>query len=250
MTGFTQVITLIGAGGKTTMLQSLTQEISDRGQNVIATTTTKVYPVSFGSVWPEPVLPPPLEIEYPCFWYAGLESENKWIGPTVDQVDEAIRRDQAENKKGASQGAKKVWVIEGDGAREKKLKCWGSHEPQIPTESQCAVLIVHGGLWGKVLTDEEVHRGEMCPGIIGEVWTREKALEYILNSPVFYPRYKDLFWIVLFNEYEDKKDKKDNDDVNFEIVDLKKGDHNTFPAHLRIASGNVKEGLLLWYDLW
>lgn len=252
MTRYAQVIVLIGAGGKTTTLQSLTEEIRTQEKNVIGTTTTKVYPLPFRTLWKNPLLPPPLESEYPCFWYADEEARNsKWIGPTVNIIDQALRL----------MIEKCIYVIEGDGAREKKLKCWASHEPQIPFESQVAILMIQGDLWGKILTEEEIHRPEKCSEIVGKPWLGETAAEYIMNSPVFYPRYKLLHWIVLFNEYEvinsQYFDHTSYIKRTIECLQKHLGDHLSHvqeqdikPVHLRIASGNVKEGRLRWYDLW
>lgn len=252
MTRYAQVIVLIGAGGKTTTLQSLTEEINAQGKNVVGTTTTKVYPLAFRKLWKNPLLPPPLESEYPCFWYAEEETENnKWIGPTVDIIDQALSRTLKNS----------IWVIEGDGAHERKLKCWATHEPQIPFGSQVAILMIQGDLWGKILTGEEIHRPEKCSKRVGKPWSGEAAAEYIMNSPVFYPRYKELQWIVLFNEYEGVNSKYFDHTLyierTLECIQKNLGDQLSpvqepaiLPDHLRIASGNVKEGRLRWYDLW
>lgn len=252
MTSYAQVIVLIGAGGKTTTLQSLTEEVYALGKNAIGTTTTKVYPVPLRTLWKSPLSPPPQESEYPCFWYTAEEAGNsKWIGPTVNILDQAIRLTLKNS----------IWVIEGDGAREKKLKCWASHEPQIPSESQAAILMIQGDLWGKILTEQEIHRPEKCPGLVGTPWSGEAAAEYILNSPIFYPRYKKLHWIVLFNEYQVDNSKYFDHAFYIEsTLDCLQRhlsdplsyvqEQDILPAHLRIASGNVKEGRLRWYDLW
>jgi probable selenium-dependent hydroxylase accessory protein YqeC len=257
MTNFAQVITLIGAGGKSTTLQALTTEIQAHGEKVIATTTTKVYPLPFQGVWRDKVLPPPADMEYPCFWHAGIIENDtvnrelspiKWLGPSVERIDQVLR-----SKEGLDCLSKEAnWVIEGDGARGKKLKCWDLHEPQIPLESQCAILVIHGGLWGKALVQEDVHRLEKCPGLAGEVWNEEKAVEYILNSPVFYPQYQKFFWIIFFNEYKEFKSKDlENSYLNIrQLLQSKARSVNLGPVHLRVASGNIREGKLRWYDLW
>lgn len=267
MTEFAPVITLIGAGGKTTTLQTLTKEIHALGHQVIATTTTKVYPMPFLSLWRGTENPPPQDIETPCFWYTEPDLEKrKWIGPSKEVVDQAIREAKHRSGQGESnQGRLRdpIWIIEGDGAREKKLKCWASHEPQIPTETQCGILILDGGLWGKVLTDEAIHRAEECPGLVGQSWTVEKGVNYLLRSPVFDPRYKNIFWIVLFNEFEAFTQNPTNQMYNkrylAELVaklretfqgQSRSKDLNLRPSHLRIASGNAKEGRVRWCDLW
>lgn len=250
MTERAPVITLIGAGGKTTTLQVLVQEIQALGKPVIATTTTKVYPLSWAALWREPTVPPPLE-KTPCFWYANEDSgegeENKkWRGPDKRDIDQAI----------LSMPGNICWVVEGDGARGRKLKCWDAHEPQIPSQTRCAVLLVAGDLWTKILSPDEIHRSGKCPALVGKQWSGETAAQYILSSPVFDPEMKEYYWIVLFNEYEESKTKLKTFSyyIKSMIADLEKylyaAPEICKPQHLRIASGNVKEGRVEWYDLW
>lgn len=251
MTRYTEVITIIGAGGKTTALESLASQIHAQGKKVIGTTTTKVYPMAWKAVWKNPVLPPPMGCEHPCFWYASEEAENqKWIGPTVDILDQALRL-RLEHPENFEDN---LWLIEGDGARGKKLKCWDSHEPQIPQGSQCAILVISGGLWGRILTGEEVHRSEKCPGLVGRAWSGEAAAKYILSSPVFYSRYQALDWIVFFNEFD--MDNPEYSENTFYIESTSGCLEKYFkkqlikPLHLRIAFGNARKGRIRWYDLW
>ncbi len=262
MTRYAQVITLIGAGGKTTTLQSLAEQINAQGKNVIGTTTTKVYPMTWKAVWKNPLLSPPIGSEYPCFWYAREEAENqKWIGPTVDILDQALRL-RVEHPETLEDN---LWLIEGDGAREKKLKCWDSHEPQIPLGSRCAILVISGGLWGRILTGEEIHRSEKSPGLVGRAWSGEAAAKYILSSPAFYAEYEALDWIVFFNEYDIGNPEYSESALYIEsVIDCLKKDFKNHlenhssqarkqvikPLHLRIASGNARKGRIRWYDLW
>lgn len=250
MTEHAPVITLIGAGGKTTTLQALTQEIQALGKPVIATTTTKVYPLSWAVRWRDPIYPPPLE-KTPCFWYAAEDfgegkDSKKWRGPDKIYIDQAIQ----------SMPESVCWVIEGDGARGKKLKCWDSHEPQIPLSTRCAVLLIAGDLWERTLSAEEIHRSERCPDLVGKPWSGEAAAQYILSSPVIDPKMKAYHWIVLFNEYEESKMKLNT--FSFCIKSMIGNLQNYFhsapeiskPQHLRLASGSIKEGRAEWYDLW
>ncbi|MEL1133747.1 selenium cofactor biosynthesis protein YqeC [Desulfitobacterium sp. THU1] len=248
MTGYAEVIVFIGAGGKTTALQALAQEIHSQGRRVIGTTTTKVYPMpsSFWQSWERPDIPPPQGIDKPCFWYRGNGEENKWLGPRVQIVDQAL------NERTKDSG---VWLVEGDGARGKKLKCWNQHEPQIPLKSQVAILLISGGLWGRTLTEEEIHRSEECPEFLGGLWASENAADYILNSPVFYPEYKELSWIVLFNAFNDPS-YSNLEGISQAVLKSLEGQFinsrpsRTQPRHLRIAEGDVKKGSLTCCDLW
>lgn len=248
MTGYSDGVVLIGAGGKTTTLQALAEEIDAQGKRVIGTTTTKVYPVksSFWNGYKNPDAPSSLEIKSPCFWYKD-KIENKWLGPSLEKVDLAMK-DRVQYKIN--------WVIEGDGAREKQLKCWNHHEPQIPSQSQCAILLISGDLWGKILTEKEIHRPEKCPELLGRPWTPERATEYILNSPVFKADYQKLSWVVLFNTFEKANEVSDKiEETIHGILKIKENGlqdtkNRTKPKHLRFAEGDVKKGILECYDLW
>lgn len=260
MSGRAQIITLIGAGGKTTCLQKITKEIASAGLRLIATTTTKVFPEHSLKVWKDPDYPPPQEQGQSCFWYAEIEEKSgKWIGPSLKTVDEAIDRELCfmENKI----DHKRFWVIEGDGARGRKLKCWASHEPQIPRRTVRAVLVLDGGLWGRVLQAEQVHRPENCPGLIGPVWHAEKAWDYFLKSPVFAPQYNQMSWVILLNFNGNNTDNQFSDsfiprkslqdlvtkwaEIQGKIIELK-----SKPKHLRLAAGDAEEGKIEWCDLW
>lgn len=252
MTGRAQVVTFIGAGGKTTCLRSLTHEIDAAEHRVIATTTTKVFPEESMKGWQNPN-PPPFEQEGACFWYAQVEDKSgKWMGPPVQAVDTAIA--------GARTVSDLHWVIEGDGARGLKLKCWAPHEPQIPRLSDCVVLVLDGGLWGRVLQEEQVHRPAGCLDLLGHVWNAESAWRYFLRSPVFAPQYRQMSWVILLNHRGDNAEENEDllepwepflelnrrwADMQWEVKDLKYR-----PKHLRIAAGDVKEGKLQWFDLW
>ena len=248
MTGRGQVVTFIGAGGKTTCLQSITREIDSAGHRVIATTTTKVFPEEQMKGWKNPK-PPPYEQEGACFWYVDvLEESGKWLGPPLKAVDAAILE---EITRGASGSSKRFWVIEGDGARGLKLKCWGPHEPQIPGRSDCVVLVLDGGLWGKILQAEQVHRPADCLDLLGHVWNAEKAWRYFLRSPVFAPQYRQMSWVILLNN-ESMNSYKPLLDLNQRWAEIQREvqDLEYWPIHLRIAAGDVKEGKLQWFDLW
>lgn len=257
MTKCKHVITFIGAGGKTTCLQTITQEIDSAGQRVIATTTTKVFPEQHIMAWKN-VCPPPQSIKSACFWYTQVEDESgKWIGPSLKAVDGAIADDLQNDC---------FWVIEGDGARGRKLKCWASHEPQIPNRTECAVLVLDRGLWGNVLMADQVHRWELCQNLIGHIWNADQAWSYFLGSPVFASQYGHMDWVILLNssgkieEGESLKEVKDSSDSGDPLQNLRSRwveirqdilNLRLFkPRHLRLAAGDAKEGDLRWFDLW
>ncbi|AFM41031.1 putative selenium-dependent hydroxylase accessory protein YqeC [Desulfosporosinus acidiphilus SJ4] len=278
MTKQARVITLIGAGGKTTCLQTLTQEIHAAGFPVIATTTTKVYPERHLKPWLHS-MPPPFASKTAYFWYSGAEERSgKWLGHSLSAVDDAVLGDvDGPITHSNDHPGRRHWIIEGDGARERRLKCWAGHEPQIPLQSDCGVLVVDGRLWGQELKPEDVHRAECCPDLFNNQWTEESAWRYFRKSPVFYPQYQHLAWVILLNIHDQPDPIKiksfeesifpemENQAGLPELKDLvvllealyRRGVEEVFskapetkPRSLRIAAGDAKGGKLLWFDLW
>lgn len=254
MTRRANVITFIGAGGKTTSLRQLTQEIYAAGHNVVATTTTKVYPEENFPSWQSSCCPPSAKRGL-WFWYARREPENdKWVGPDRETVDAAIEANIS--LKGTEWA--RAWVIEGDGAKGRRLKCWDAHEPQIPLQTQCAVLILREELWGKTLHVEDVHRPERCPDLLGSVWNGTRLWRYVLKSPVFDARFKHMSWVVFLNgSNEMEKDRTTSSEYILKTLEAlwpKVQQLDAYPSrmplHLRIAAGDAKEGKIQWFDLW
>ncbi|MDQ7096978.1 selenium cofactor biosynthesis protein YqeC [Desulfosporosinus sp. PR] len=272
MTNRARVITLIGAGGKTTCLQRLTREISASGYPVTATTTTKVYPEVHIPAWHHGQ-PPSSEHPGAYFWYSELEERSgKWLGFSPEIVDEAIQEDYQQS---ALEGeAFRHWVIEGDGAREHRLKCWAEHEPQIPRRSDCGVLVLAGSLWGQVLKAEDVHRAERCTDLLDLPWTEESVWRYLLRSPVFWPQYGGISWVILLNFHGvnivppsvlpeasegavlhnfsalNAKDLLEALSSRWLKLQEQGLDLEKRPRRLRLALGDAKEGTLTWFDLW
>lgn len=262
MTEPARVVTFIGAGGKTTCMRVLTWELAAAGCPVIATTTTKVAPEEEMRSW-QGLFPPTVEIGEgarferlnPCFWYEETGEDGKWIGPSRQAVDEAIAAgygygDFTSEHSDYVSGNEHYWVIEGDGAKRLKLKCWANYEPQVPYRTGCGVLVTDGGLWGKILHREYVHRPEACDEIIGKIWNAENAWRYFLRSPVFYPEYRRLSWVILFNAPGLGLAEGEEILNAFRHCQKEINQRENKPEHLRLAAGDAKEGKLRWFDLW
>ena len=271
MTGCARVITLIGAGGKTTSLQRLGREIQAAGYEAMLTTTTKVWPLADIAAWKNPTEPPPnkpydlgkhahllsdddyasssnssnvADLSNPAiwFWYAREEQESgKWVGPKLESVDKAVDN--------TGLPGSRLWVIEGDGAKERGLKCWAEHEPQIPSTTECAILVIDGTLWGRKLSGTEIHRPECCQALNGRVWDKGVLWEYLFGSPAFSANYTKMQWVVFFNdkgvgEMTDIEELLPNDDVR-DLYSLREK-----PLHLRLAAGNGRAGEIRSVDVW
>ncbi|MDI6879946.1 MAG: selenium cofactor biosynthesis protein YqeC [Desulfitobacteriaceae bacterium] len=249
MTRHAKAVTFIGAGGKTTCVKQLSAEIQAAGYPVVVSTTTKVFPDPTFFRWQSTDFPPEETVEYPCFWFGGVEKDTgKWYGPSLTAVDRAIFDASDRGIRGGT--GKRSWVIEGDGAKGKRLKLWNALEPQIPQSSECVVLVVDGSLWGRRLEADDVHRPERFPELIGEIFYHESFWRYLANSPVFWPQYGQMSWVVFLNQSSVNTNKMLEAMWRFRPGIEGINESMKKPAHLRLAAGQAKEGIIQWCDWW
>jgi probable selenium-dependent hydroxylase accessory protein YqeC len=161
------VISLVGAGGKTSLMFRLAQELSAEGETVLTTTTTRIFMPEAGQSrcviladTAEKILERAAQKlnEHRHLTAAAGQTadQRKLAGLTPDTV-ERLRASQMFD-----------WIIvEADGAAGRPLKAPGEHEPMVPSSSGWLVGVVGLRAIGKPLTDEWVLRAEMFSRITG-----------------------------------------------------------------------------------
>jgi probable selenium-dependent hydroxylase accessory protein YqeC len=161
------VISLVGAGGKTSLMFRLAQELSAEGATVLTTTTTRIFMPEEGqsrcvilSDTAEKILEQvaqKLNKHRHITAAAGLSADpGKLVGLTPETVDR-LRASQVFD-----------WIIvEADGAAGRPLKAPAEHEPVIPSSSGWLVGMVGLRALGTPLTDQWVFRAEMFSRITG-----------------------------------------------------------------------------------
>ncbi len=163
-----RVIAVVGAGGKTSLIRALGRAFHERGQRVLATTTTKVAAEEFDQDWrcvryEGPSCLSDHDFAEPLFTYAGTLPElGKWTGLDGSDID-AI----------AKAGLFDRILIEADGARRCAVKAPAPHEPVIPASADTVVLVAGLGAMGKAVTDDVVFRSQLWSQLAGDVVTPE-----------------------------------------------------------------------------
>ena len=161
------IISLVGAGGKTSLMSALAAELSDRGDPVLATTTTKIAD-------PESSQPGVVVVEKNLrvlIERCRTALEDKLI------VTAAADYSQPRNKlMGFSPAAiAELWrsglfrwiIIEADGAARKPIKAPADHEPVIPADSKWVVGLVGLLCIGEPFSDQWVFRPDRFRRISG-----------------------------------------------------------------------------------
>ncbi len=152
------VISLIGAGGKTSLMFRLAKELADSGKNVLTTTTTKIF-------MPNPDESPVTIIEADV---DVLIKKSKSYLAHYHHFSACSERDSTTGKLNgfALNTITKLWmagifdwiIVEADGAKRKPLKATDTHEPVVPSVSTHLIHITGLDAVGKSLDDKHVHR--------------------------------------------------------------------------------------------
>jgi len=167
MLGEGGVISLVGAGGKTSLMFKLAHELSKIGDSVLTTTTTKIFE-------PEPD-------QSSCVIVS--DSVTRLIDRAEDLIDQHPHITMASARLagtgkliGIPPGAvDTLWdsnlfrwiVVEADGAAGRPLKAPAGHEPVIPDCTSCLVGLAGLNGVGRPLSDQWVFRPERFAKLAG-----------------------------------------------------------------------------------
>lgn len=144
--GDRELVSLVGAGGKTTLMTALAEEGVESGKRVILTTTTKMGSDQGGRLRllfdpTDEELAMALREDGSCL-VAAAGDHNKLLGLNPDRVDLLFASGLSE------------WVlVEADGARGMQVKAPADHEPVIPAHTTTVLYLMGAGSIGRVIAD-------------------------------------------------------------------------------------------------
>ena len=160
------LISIVGAGGKTTTMYTLARELAQRGSRVITTTTTNIYLPRQGETdtlivaSETPMLLKMINaawVQHQRVTVAGrVIGAGKLAGLQPNQPYELLTKS----------GANTV-IVEADGARHHMIKAPAEHEPAVPPETNTALLMMSAGAINQPLSEEIAHRAERVAAVLG-----------------------------------------------------------------------------------
>lgn len=160
-----EIISLVGAGGKTTLMYALAKEFIDSGRKVVTTTTTKIMP-------PELSQSPLLIVEsnegtllnsilnnintYRHITAAGEKlSINRLKGISLSLIQTLSSKTEIDHI-----------VIEADGASRKPIKAPNATEPVIPDNTTLLIPVIGVESIGCHLNEESFFRADIASGLL------------------------------------------------------------------------------------
>ncbi|MCC7117264.1 MAG: putative selenium-dependent hydroxylase accessory protein YqeC [Anaerolineales bacterium] len=153
------VISLVGAGGKTTLLFRLAREyLTIKSKKVFVSTSTHLgqSQTELADHWliykDVSTLNAALDRLNGALLITGAEEGAKVCGLDENALRWLYEKSKAENI---------PFLIEADGSRQKPIKAPAVHEPPIPEFSETVVYVAGLSAIGKALTDEQVHRPQI-----------------------------------------------------------------------------------------
>ena len=245
------VVSLVGAGGKTSLMFRLAHEISAAGDSVLTTTTTKI-------LNPAPQKSSNLIIS------SHIDTIVKYAEDVFKKnqrhITAAASRVQPENKLIGLQpeiidalAATKIfrWIIvEADGAARKPLKAPADHEPVIPMSTTHVAGICGLSAVGKPFSEKWVHRPERFAEItglnIGQTIPRKIFGDILLHERgIFKNSPSSAFRLAFLNQ----ADVPGGNDAGTRIAELLMEKEKTGLNRIIIGQVKLSPPVLEYYDL-
>jgi probable selenium-dependent hydroxylase accessory protein YqeC len=159
------VVSLVGAGGKTTVLYALATDLRKRGLSVVLTSTTNMQlPVTAATT------PPLVVVDDEENWLTTVKARLARYG-SVTVIQRRIRDDKLEGVDPVMidplRSLADCVVIEADGARGRSLKAPARHEPVIAEETTLTIILVGLDVLDQRLDEDQVHRLEVVTSLSG-----------------------------------------------------------------------------------
>ncbi len=172
------VVSITGAGGKTSLLFLLGRELGRAGRSVLLTTTTKMRE-------PESDQCDFVELHDRAFQDVELPKAGRYFAACPTQIPGKLGSLSAETLEALKERFD-VTVIEADGAAMKRLKGWKDFEPVIPAYTTLTVGVLDITCVGRTITSDLVHRLELFTQITGAQEGEKVTLDHLermIRSP-------------------------------------------------------------------
>ncbi len=234
------VISLVGGGGKTTLMAALAKELVETGANVITTTTTKIFE------WQSPgkeLIIEADENKIPGLVIQSLQ-KHRHITLASGRLPQIKKLDsispQVIDKLAGLEQVDYI-IVEADGAARKPLKAPNTTEPVIPENTTLVIAVVGIDALGKKLNKENVFRPEIAAKItglsMGKTITADTITALVAHDEGIAKGSPKTAGIIPFiNKVDTKEDKAKAEELAKKILEAGK------PRIKRVVMGRLQPG--------
>lgn len=171
-----EVVSIVGAGGKTSFINELSRELKSFNKKVLSTTTTQVFkPSNMDYFILNKIHDDFKPKEGTITSYGTNVKGGKLIVKSIVEIEDIIKRNIFD-----------FVLIEADGAKRKPLKAPASHEPVITSLTSLTIGVIGLDSIGLILNETNVHRAGLVSQLInkdlGEIIDRQDILKLILDK--------------------------------------------------------------------
>lgn len=164
------IITVTGAGGKTSLIYLLSEELSKKGK-VLITTTTKIYIPPKEKFESLEIIEERIKIfgdNKNIFVIGKSILGNKIIGVDYQEIERLKEKFD-------------YILVEGDGAKEKILKDWNETEPCISPSSTKVIGVINLNILDLKINEENIHRFEIFKRNYSEYLEKKLDLNFLIK---------------------------------------------------------------------
>jgi probable selenium-dependent hydroxylase accessory protein YqeC len=160
------LISIVGAGGKTTTMYTLAAELAQRGNRVVTTTTTNIYFPLQGET--DKLI---IAAEVPHMLKMVNDAWKKYhrvtVAGTVTGAGKLGGLQPDQPYKLLTRGGADAVIVEADGARHHMIKAPSEYEPVVPPQTNVALLLMNAEAINQPLNPDIAHRPERIAAVLG-----------------------------------------------------------------------------------
>jgi probable selenium-dependent hydroxylase accessory protein YqeC len=160
------LISIVGAGGKTTTMYTLAAELAQRGKRVVTTTTTNIYIPRQGET--DTLI---VATETPQMLKmvnnAWKQHRRVTVAGTVIAAGKLGGLQPEQPYMLLTKGGADAVIVEADGARHAMIKAPAEYEPVVPPQTNVALLLMSAEAINQPLNADIAHRPERIAAVLG-----------------------------------------------------------------------------------
>jgi molybdenum cofactor cytidylyltransferase len=162
-----ELVSIVGAGGKTTAVQQLAGELSAGGKRVVATTSTAMFLSQLSAIGPVHMATGEGTSELVAHLEDVLATGRAAaVAESLGDAGKVAGLSAARLSELWSAGLADFLIVEADGSRGLPFKAFAPHEPQVPAAATTVVVMAGLDALGVTISEGQVHRAHLLASLL------------------------------------------------------------------------------------